>query len=492
MQVDLLIIGGGINGCAIAADAAGRGLSVVLCEKDDLAFATSSASSKLIHGGLRYLSQYDFKLVRESLKEQEILLKRAPFLVWPLEFILPHTPGMRAKPMISLGLFLYDHLYSSRSLPRSKRVNLQKQAVGEALKGSYRTGYRYFDCATDDARLVIINALSARENGAHILTRTVCEKLQRHREHWSVTLHDTLRDQRILLNAKAVVNATGPWASKTLNQLTGIYSNYRIKQVLGSHIVVHKLYEGSHAYNLQNPDGRTVFTIPYKKTFTLIGTTEVEYEGDPDSAEISESEISYLSEVVHRFFNKKINREEIVWSYAGVRPLVDNHAESLSSVSRDFVLELNADESFAPILSVYGGKLTTHRILAEHAVDKLEAFFPEMKKAWTSTAKLPGADFSQNNFQGFMREIEKEYDWLPAHILSRYVKLYGSLSYALLNDCRSLNDMGEYFSAGLYERELIYLVKNEWAKSVDDILWRRTKLGLYLSPEQREHLEQYL
>jgi len=491
MLVDLLVIGGGINGAAIASDASGRNLSVVLCEKDDLAFATSSSSSKLIHGGLRYLEQYNFHMVRESLREREILMFKAPFLVRPIEFVIPHNKSFRSQLTIRMGLWFYDLLYWHRTLPRSRKLNLRKVVEGNALRGEYKTGYSYFDCWTDDARLVVLNAISARDRGAHILTRTECESLQRYDDYWEARLHDKLRNQTFTIKAKVVVNAAGPWVAQVMKNIAHIKTKSHLRPIQGSHIVVPKLFEGRQAYTLQNPDGRVVFVVPFKNIFTLIGTTEVPYDGDPNLAGITNNEINYLCDTVNRYFENKINSEDIVWSYSGVRPLFDDKSKKPHKISREFHLDLNTDGNQAPIISVFGGKLTTHRILAEKVMNELKPYFPDMGPPWTEKMKLPGGHCDGLNMADFIVSLEKQYDWLPIHIVHRYAKLYGDLCHTFLEDCRSLDDLGHHFGGGFYEKELFYLVKNEWAKKVDDVLWRRTKLGLYLEPEKVKALKEY-
>ena len=391
MEVDLLIIGGGINGCGIAVDAAGRGLSVVLCEKDDLTFSTSSSSSKLIHGGLRYLEQYDFKLVRKALKEREILMKKAPYLTHPIEFVLPHNNLLRPVFMIRIGLLLYDYLNPERSLPASKKLNLCESAEGRPLKSKYKVGFSYSDCKTDDARLVVLNAIAARKNGAHILTRTTFKTAHRKEGQWIAELYDQNGSETIHIKAKAIVNAAGPWVSDIINDVGDVTTESDVRLVKGSHLVIPKLYEGTQAYILQNPDRRVVFAIPYKNKFTLIGTTDVPFEGDANQAAISNKEINYLCDTINRYFTKEISGDDVVWSYAGVRSLYDDKASSASKVTREYHLNLEDDHGTAPMLSVFGGKITIHRILAEAALKQLKPYFSDMGKPWTAHETLPGA-----------------------------------------------------------------------------------------------------
>ena len=389
-ETDLLIIGGGINGTGIAADAAGRGLSVMLCEQGDLASATSSASTKLIHGGLRYLEQFEFKLVHDALKEREILLKKAPHLIHPLAFILPYKKQLRPAWLLQIGLFFYDHLARRLTLPRSQKLNLRQSIEGKPLKKEYETGFRYYDCFCDDARLVIANAQAARDHGATIVTRTRCINTARHKDSWQVELEDLQNNTKITVSAKAVINATGPWVNQTLKTIFDLKPASEIQLVKGSHIVVPKLYDGDHAYILQASDQRVVFTIPFQQQFTLVGTTDVALHHDPTTAKITEEEITYLCQVVNDYFHSAIDPNKIIWSYAGVRPLYGLSSTTPSKISRDYHFEMIDHDHQTPLLSIYGGKITTFRTLAEHALEKLKPYFSNMKESWTATAVLPG------------------------------------------------------------------------------------------------------
>jgi len=487
-MIDIFIIGGGINGAGIAADAAGRGLSVTLCEQNDLASATSSWSSKLIHGGLRYLEYYEFSLVRKALKEREILLRKAPHLIRPLRFIMPHDSRLRPAWMIRAGLFLYDHLSRQTLLPKSKSLNLQQHPAGEPLKGDYKKGFIYSDCQVDDSRLVILNAQAAKQAGATILTRWKCVQAKRQQNHWEISLeHQPSKQQQTIL-ARALVNAAGPWVEQVLKTIINIPSKSSIVLVQGSHIVVPKLYSGHYAYILQNIDKRIVFVIPYHDKFSLIGTTEVSYQGDPGDATISEDEISYLCDIIKRYFHQPISKQDIVWQFSGVRPLHSEEAENPSDMSRDYVLELNDDNENALLLSVFGGKMTTYRVLSEHAMSLLKPFFPNCGNAWTQNAPLPGGDIKEANFHKFYLELQRQYPWLPTDIAKRYAHNYGRLVEKILHDCHQLEDLGKDYGKGLYQREIDYLIAHEWAQTAEDIIWRRTKLGIELSTESVEIL----
>ncbi|WP_236204636.1 glycerol-3-phosphate dehydrogenase [Pseudomonas tohonis] len=484
---DLAVVGGGINGVGIAADAAGRGLSVFLCEKDDLAQHTSSASSKLIHGGLRYLEHYEFRLVREALAEREVLLAKAPHIVRPMRFVLPHRPHLRPAWMIRAGLFLYDHLGKREKLPGSRGL---KFGAGSPLKADIARGFEYSDCWVDDARLVVLNAMAARERGAHVHTRTRCVSARRSKGLWHIHLERA--DGTLLsIRARALVNAAGPWVAKFIKDDLKQKSPYGIRLIQGSHIVVPRLYEGEHAYILQNEDRRIVFAIPYLERFTLIGTTDREYQGDPAKVAISAEETAYLLDVVNRHFKQQIGEKDILRTYSGVRPLCDDESDDPSAVTRDYTLSLEAHPGEAPLLSVFGGKLTTYRKLAESALAQLAPFFPNAKPSWTASQPLPGGE--QMNSQADLAEaLCNRFGWLPDSLARRWAGTYGSRTWAMLDGVQNLTDLGEHLGSGLYAREVDYLCREEWATGLDDILWRRTKLGLFMTPGQQERLAQYL
>ncbi len=487
---DLFIVGGGINGTGIAADAAGRGLKVILCEQEDLAIATSSKSSKLIHGGLRYLEYYEFRLVREALKEREVLLKKAPHIVRPLCFIMPHNAQLKPAWMLRLGLFLYDHLGARQFLESSHSLNFNRHSAGGILKKIFTRGFSYSDCWVDDARLVVLNAIQARELGATILTRSRLISAQRQTNHWDIELAQPGREKQII-QAKILVNAAGPWV-ENLNDVLGVKSKNHVTLVKGSHIVVPRLYPEDYAFILTNTDNRVIFVIPFLEKYSLIGTTDIPFQGDPADAAITQEEIDYLLEVVNRYFEKSIITSQIVWTYSGVRPLHSEKTSNVSAITRDYTLELNTDGGKAPLLSIFGGKITTYRRLAEHALQDLQPFFSKAGAAWTKNSPLPGGDITNADFSKFYQQFQQQYPWLPADVSYRYARSYGTLQKKFLSDAGSLTDLGKYFGGGLYEAEVDYLIKYEWAQTAEDILWRRTKLGLTLNPEEVAALQQYL
>jgi glycerol-3-phosphate dehydrogenase len=484
---DVAVIGGGINGVGIAADAAGRGLSVFLCEKDDLASHTSSASSKLIHGGLRYLEHYEFRLVREALAEREVLLAKAPHIVKPMRFVLPHRPHLRPAWMIRAGLFLYDHLGKREKLAGSKSL---KFGADSPLKAEISKGFEYSDCWVDDARLVVLNAMAARENGAHVHTQTRCVSARRSKGLWH--LHLERSDGSLLsIRAKALVNAAGPWVAKFIKDDLKLDSPYGIRLIQGSHLIVPKLYEGEHAHILQNEDQRIVFTIPYLNRFTLIGTTDREYTGDPAKVSITDGETDYILKVVNAHFKKQLSRDDIVHTYSGVRPLCNDESDNPSAVTRDYTLALSGNADEAPLLSVFGGKLTTYRKLAESALAQLAPYFKHAKPSWTAQATLPGGE-NMSTPQALAEALRQKYEWIPSEIAQRWASTYGSRTWRMLEGVESLNDLGEHIGGGLYTREVDYLCSEEWATTAQDILWRRSKLGLFTTPTEQEKLAAYL
>ncbi len=511
IDCDILIVGGGINGAGIARDAAGRGLSVVLCEKDDLASHTSSASTKLIHGGLRYLEQYDFSLVRKALIEREILMRAAPHIIRPLRFVMPHDQGQRPAWMIRAGMFIYDHLAKRELLPASEGIDLRSHAAGAPLKDNFVKAFAYSDCWVDDARLVVLNAMAAAEHGATILTRTTCAAVTRHADHWRATLRKTPHpsstdtnhaEAPLTVHAKLLINATGPWAASFLQDTVHGHAGKKLRLIKGSHIIVRKLFEHPDAYIFQHPDGRIVFAIPYEHDYTLIGTTDIDYHGDTDKVAIAAEETDYLCELVNHYFTQSITPADVVWTYSGVRPLVEDDkqddSESASEVTRDYKLAFDTDA--APLLTVFGGKITTFRKLAEEAVDLIAPTFRNQHGAWTADAYLPGGDFigaQPNNrgvlaFDHFVHNMQQQYAWLPPALVERYVHAYGTRIKVLLADCFSLSDMGEEISPGLFAAEVDYLIQHEWACSADDIVWRRAKFGLHMNVDAIESLSLYI
>ncbi|MBZ2167713.1 MULTISPECIES: glycerol-3-phosphate dehydrogenase [Marinobacter] len=486
-QYDVVVVGGGVNGTGIAMDAAGRGLKVLLCEMNDLASATSSSSSKLIHGGLRYLEHYEFRLVREALAERESLLRNSPHIMWPMRFRLPHRPHLRPAWMIRTGLFLYDHLAKRELLPGSRSIRFDSS---DPLKPELTKGFEYSDGWVDDARLVVLTAKKAQQRGATILTRTKCVKADRGTDEWTVTLRDELDGSERVVKSKAIVNASGPWVSKLFGEALEMPAPKMIRMVKGSHIVVPRLNKGTEAYILQNEDQRIVFVIPYEDQFSLVGTTDVEYQGDPKKATISPEETEYLLNIVNDHFKQQLNDKDVVWSYSGVRPLMDGEEENAQKASRDYSFEVNAEPGKAPLLSIFGGKITTYRKLAESATNTLCKFFPNAGGTWTKTAELPGGDFdTQDNLAARMQH---DFPWLPDAIISRYVRTYGTCAYQLLQDAKSVGDLGQHFGGTLYEKEVDYLRAEEWAVDAEDILWRRTKQGLYLDDEGARALQAFL
>ena len=484
---DLAVIGGGINGVGIAADAAGRGLSVFLCEKDDLAQHTSSASSKLIHGGLRYLEHYEFRLVREALAEREVLLAKAPHLVKPMRFVLPHRPHLRPAWMIRAGLFLYDHLGKRKRLKASRGLRFD---ASSPLKADIARGFEYADCWVDDARLVVLNAMAAREHGAHVHTRTRCLGARRGKDFWDIEL-ERADGSRYAIRARALVNAAGPWVARFIKEDLKQRSPYGIRLIQGSHIVVPRLYEGEHAYILQNEDRRIVFAIPYLDRYTLIGTTDREYRGDPGQVRISDEEIDYLLAVVNAHFKRPLERGQILHTFAGVRPLCDDESDEPSAITRDYTLSLSGEPGEAPLLSVFGGKLTTYRKLAESAMALLAGHFPRLGPRWTAGAPLPGGERLEDP-KALALALRDRYSWLPEDLARRWSTTYGTRAWALLEGVQEAADLGESFGGGLHAREVDYLRREEWARTVEDILWRRTKLGLELDAGQRDALDRYL
>jgi len=487
---DLAIVGGGINGAGIARDAAGRGLKTLLVEKDDLASHTSSWSTKLIHGGLRYLEYYEFRLVAESLAEREVLLRAAPHLVTPLQFVLPHEPHLRPAWMIRAGLFLYDHLGGRKSLPSSFGVELSTSKWGAGLKNTFHRGFVYADARVDDARLVVFNAISAREKGAEIRTHTKLIAGHRENGHWRVTLQEAGGETR-KVSARALVNAAGPWVKQVQDEVSAEPAQALVRHVKGSHIVVPRVHQEKHAYILQNSDHRIVFVIPYQNDFSLIGTTDIPVE-EYEHPEISSEEIKYLCSIASAYLAKPITPDEVVWTYSGVRPLYDDGSTDPAAVTRDYVLKLDADDGVAPLLSIFGGKITTYRRLAEQALREITPFFPEMKSSWTKAEPLPGGDMVGGDLAAYERELRARYASLDPRLLGALARRHGTRSSRVLGNAKVAAELGRHFGDTLFAAEIDYLIAQEWATSAEDILWRRTKCGLHMTAGEREAVSHYL
>ncbi len=487
---DIAIIGGGINGAGIARDAAGRGWSVALCERGDLGGATSASSTKLVHGGLRYLEHYKFRLVREALQEREVLWGIAPHIIWPLRFVLPHHQGLRPAWLLRLGLFLYDHIGGRKLLP----ATITRKLDDGILKPEFAKGFEYSDCWVEDSRLVVLNARDAAERGAHIMVRTECASATREGGLW----HLTLRDQDGMsstIHARTLVNAAGPWVARVLGQVVRSNTQAKVRMVQGSHIVVPKLYEHDRCYIFQNADNRIFFAIPYERDFTLIGTTDQDYQGDPADVHASRAEIDYLCKGASDYFAKPVTPDQVVWTYSGVRPLYDDGASAAQEATRDYVLKLDANEGEPPLLSIFGGKITTYRRLAEAALDKIAPFLPKMAGSaagWTASAALPGGDFARDGFDGLVRYLLGKYPFLELSHATRLARAYGTRAEVLLGNSKSMADLGEHYGADLTEAELRYLVNGEWASQAADVVWRRSKLGLRITPSQFTRIDEAL
>ncbi len=490
--VDVCVIGGGVNGAGVARDAAGRGLSVVLLEKDDLSQGTSSRSGKLVHGGLRYLEYYEFRLVREALIEREVLLESAPHIIWPMRFVLPHSKHDRPAWLVRAGLFLYDHLGGRRRLPATRLLDLRKAPEGVALKETYKKAFEYSDCWVDDARLVVLNALDAAERGAMIRTRTRCESARRVDKLWQIDCVNTRTAERSQVIAKSIVNAAGPWVNRIIDNAQSVQSRRNVRLVKGSHIVVSKFWDGDQAYLLQNTDKRVIFVNPYENGKALIGTTDIPFDGDADNVCIDELEIDYLLSAVNRYFKQSLLRSDILHSFSGVRPLFDDNADNPSAVTRDYLFDVDSDNGATPIVSVFGGKITTYRKLAEQALDKLQPFFPHMSVPWTAREPLPGGDMDDADFDTFLQRLNASHPDLPEALLHHYARLYGTRCTQLLADVKQLADLGQQFSQFCYEREVRYLIEQEWALTSDDILRRRTKHALHMSETEIAEFERWL
>ena len=484
--VDIAVIGGGINGCGIARDAVGRGWSVYLCEADDLASGTSSTSTKLVHGGLRYLEYYEFRLVREALMEREVLWSMAPHIVWPLRFVLPHHKGLRPAWLLRLGLFLYDHLGGRKRLPATAMKRLRTDPAGRCLKPEYTLGFEYSDCWVEDSRMVVLNARDAADRGATVATRTRCVSAERQGDLWQLTMQRQ-DDAPEIVRARALVNAAGPWVGDVLQTVMRANTPAKVRMVKGSHIVVPRLYPEDHCYIFQNADNRIFFVIPYEQDFSLIGTTDMDYHGDPREVAASADEIAYLCAGTSEYLRTPVTPDQVVWTYSGVRPLYDDGASKAQAATRDYTLELDAPAGQAAQLSIFGGKITTYRRLAEAALAKLGPHLPApagQQAGWTGKAALPGGDFPIDGFEALLGSMGARYPFVAAQTMRRLVRAYGTGVAELLGTATSAADLGTVYGADLTEAELRYLVRNEWARTAADVVWRRSKLGLRMTREQ--------
>lgn len=483
-MIDLFVIGGGINGAGISRDAAGRGLSVVLCEKDDLAQGTSSRSGKLVHGGLRYLEYYEFRLVREALIEREVLMNSASHIIWPMRFVLPHSPQDRPAWLVRLGLFLYDHLGGRKKLPGTRTLDLGRDPEGAPLLDQYTRGFEYSDCWVDDSRLVVLNALDAAEKGATVLTRTAATSARRENGGWTIATRNHATGEARSFRARCIVNAAGPWVSDVIGRVAGSNSTRNVRLVKGSHIIVPKFWKGQQAYLVQNHDKRVIFINPYEGDKALIGTTDIAYDGRAEDVSADEQEIEYLISAVNRYFKEKLRRQDVLHSFSGVRPLFDDGKGNPSAVTRDYVFDLDESGS-APLLNVFGGKITTFRELAERAMHKLDKVFPNMGKDWTRQAKLPGGEIPNADYETFAEGLRTAYPWMPRDLVHHYGRLYGARTKEVVNGAQGIDGLGRHFGGLLHEAEVRYLVSREWAQTPEDVLTRRTKHYLHLTDSEK-------
>ncbi|MGF9694322.1 glycerol-3-phosphate dehydrogenase [Rhizobium sp. 0TCS1.26] len=490
---DIFVVGGGINGCGIARDAAGRGYSVALAEMNDFASGTSSGATKLIHGGLRYLEHYEFRLVREALMEREVLWAMAPHVIWPLRFVLPYQKGgIRPAWMIRLGLFLYDHLGGRKLLPATKTIDLKRDEAGKSLKPIFGRAFEYSDGWVDDARIVVLNARDAAMRGATIYNRTKVVSAHRQEGHWSISIQNTETGDTRTVQARMLVNAAGPWVDQVLSGVVGRNNAHNVRLVQGSHIIVRKKFDHARAYFFQNPDNRIFFAIPYEGAFTLIGTTDRDYTGDPKDVRISGPEIEYLCNAASEYFAQPVRPDDIVWSYSAVRPLFDDGASKAQEATRDYVLKLEAPDGEAAILNVFGGKLTTYRRLAEHALEKIGEAIGTKGSSWTAGSRLPGGNFAVNGYEDQVKRLRSLYPFIEKRHAERLVRCYGTDAATLVSTAASTADLGRHFGGSLYEAEVSWLVEKEWARTAEDILWRRTKQGLFLTTDEAAGLDAYM
>ncbi len=487
---DIFVVGGGINGCGIARDAAGRGYSVFLAEMNDLASGTSSGSTKLIHGGLRYLEHYEFRLVREALMEREVLWRNAPHIIWPLRFVLPYVKGLRPAWMLRLGLFIYDHIGGRKLLPPTRTLDMRRDPAGRPLKPIFAKAFEYSDGWVNDARLVALNARDAADRGGRIHTRTEVEDARYEDGTWTVLVHDHVKDSHYEVKARLIVNAAGPWVDHVLSQALGRSNVHNVRLVQGSHIVVRRKFDDPRAYFFQNADGRIIFAIPYEEEFTLIGTTDQDYSGDPHDVKISDAEVDYLCAAASEYFVQPVKRSDIVWTYSAVRPLYDDGASKAQEATRDYVLRM--ESGTGPLINAFGGKITTYRRLSEAMLEKIGEMLGEKGKPWTANAPLPGGDFPATGYEAQVEKLKEAYPFLDLRHARRLVRLYGTRAQNLLGLAKSVADLGRHFGADLYEAEVRYLIASEWAMTAEDVLWRRTKRGLRLSPAEAQTLDEFM
>lgn len=489
---DIFVIGGGINGCGVARDAAGRGYSVFLAEMNDLASGTSSGSTKLIHGGLRYLEYYEFRLVREALKEREVIWKNAPHIVWPMRFVLPVADGIRPPWLVRLGLFLYDYIGGRKLLPATRTLDMRRDPSGKPLKGLFKKAFEYSDCWVNDARLVVLNARDAVKRGAIVRTRTKVVSAERRGGLWHLTMEDMRTGVRSQARARLLVNASGPWIDEVLSSAVGQNDAHNVRLVQGSHIVIRKKFDDPRAYFFQNRDGRIIFAIPYETDYTLIGTTDRDYKDDPAHIKISDEETDYLCNAASEYFEVPVTRNDIVWTYSAVRPLYDDGASKAQEATRDYVLRPDAPSGQAPRIDAFGGKITTYRRLGEHMLEKIEGFLGKRGAPWTANAALPGGDFPHDGFAGRVTALRREYPFITDTLATRLVRLYGTDAWTILGASKNTEDLGQLFGSDLYQAEVDFLIVQEWAKIAEDVLWRRTKMGLRLTKEEASLLDQYM
>ena len=489
---DVLVIGGGINGCGIARDAVGRGYSVCLCEAGDFGGGTSSASTKLVHGGLRYLEHYEFMLVRKALMEREVLWKNAPHIIWPMRFVLPHHSGLRPAWLLRLGLFLYDHIGGRKLLPPTSSVNLQHDEVGKPLKPLFKKAFEYSDCWVEDSRLVVLNALDAAQRGADMRTHTTVARAQRTDGQWRVEMEDTLSGRRQTVTAGIIVNAAGPWVDSVLREVFGQNDARNVRLVRGSHIVIRRKFAHDKAYIFQNDDNRIIFAIPYEGDYTLIGTTDAEHGRDMGKPEISSDEIEYLCTMASEYFSEPVTKSDVVWTYSGVRPLYDDGASKAQEATRDYVIRTDGDKDAGLLLNIFGGKITTFRVLAEEILKDIEKALGARQPSWTADAALPGGDFAVQGFDALVDEYAATRPLLDRKLITRLVRHYGTRALMVLGDAQKPADLGIAFGNGLHEAEVSYLMRHEWALSAQDVLFRRTKLGIAFDSKQIQDLQAFM